>query len=121
MVKEIGWKFIDFNYWIPELSTCSRVSMHTSVCMGVGGMCVGGCGYASTVTNGIAGAQGRCPTGVQGALRQLVNSANRLLGECRSHVLSHAHSLDPKFVTQQVIQCAYDIAKGAKALVSHFQ
>lgn len=95
--------------------------MHTSVCMGVGGMCVGGCGYASTVTNGIAGAQGRCPTGVQGALRQLVNSANRLLGECRSHVLSHAHSLDPKFVTQQVIQCAYDIAKGAKALVSHFQ
>ncbi|XP_050728595.1 ARF GTPase-activating protein GIT2-like isoform X2 [Eriocheir sinensis] len=65
--------------------------------------------------------KGRCPSGVQGALRQLVNSANRLLGECRSHVLSHAHSLDPKFVTQQVIQCAYDIAKGAKALVSHFQ
>ena len=65
--------------------------------------------------------QGRCPSGMQGALRQLVSSASRLLSECHSHALSHTHSLDPKFVTQQVIQCAYDIAKGAKVLVTHFQ
>ncbi|XP_063866860.1 ARF GTPase-activating protein GIT2-like isoform X2 [Scylla paramamosain] len=65
--------------------------------------------------------KGRCPPGMQGALRQLVSSASRLLSECHSHALSHSHTLDPKFVTQQVIQCAYDIAKGAKVLVTHFQ
>lgn len=65
--------------------------------------------------------KGRCPSGMQGALRQLVSSASRLLSECHSHALSHTHALDPKFVTQQVIQCAYDIAKGAKVLVTHFQ
>lgn len=65
--------------------------------------------------------KGRCPPGVQGALRQLVSSASRLLTECHSHLRSHTHPLDPKFVTQQVIQCAYDIAKGAKVLVTHFQ
>ncbi|XP_069952544.1 ARF GTPase-activating protein GIT2 isoform X2 [Cherax quadricarinatus] len=63
----------------------------------------------------------RCSSGVQGALRQLVSSASRLQTECRGHLASHAHTLDPKFVTQQVIQCAYDIAKGAKVLVTHFQ
>ncbi|XP_045584091.1 ARF GTPase-activating protein GIT2 isoform X2 [Procambarus clarkii] len=63
----------------------------------------------------------RCSSGVQGALRQLVSSAGRLQSECRGHLASHAHTLDPKFVTQQVIQCAYDIAKGAKVLVTHFQ
>lgn len=65
--------------------------------------------------------KGRCTPGVQGALRQLVSSAGRLQSECRGHIASHAHTLDPKFVTQQVIQCAYDIAKGAKVLVTHFQ
>ncbi|XP_042213732.1 ARF GTPase-activating protein GIT1-like isoform X2 [Homarus americanus] len=63
----------------------------------------------------------RCSPGVQGALRQLVSSAGRLQSECCGHLVSHAHTLDPKFVTQQVIQCAYDIAKGAKVLVTHFQ
>ncbi|KAG0710704.1 ARF GTPase-activating protein GIT2 [Chionoecetes opilio] len=62
---------------------------------------------------------GRCPAGVQGALRQLVTSATRLLSECHSYILSHAHSPDPKFVTQTVIQCAYDIAKGAKVLAAY--
>lgn len=63
----------------------------------------------------------RCSSGVQGALRQLVSSAGRLQNECRGHLSSHSHTLDPKFVTQQVIQCAYDIAKAAKLLVTHFQ
>ncbi|CAL4098206.1 unnamed protein product, partial [Meganyctiphanes norvegica] len=40
--------------------------------------------------------------GVQNALRQLVSSATRLQNECNSA------APDPKFVTQQVIQCAYD-------------
>lgn len=65
--------------------------------------------------------QTRCSSGVQGALRQLVSSAGRLQNECRGHLSSHSHTLDPKFVTQQVIQCAYDIAKAAKLLVTHFQ
>lgn len=63
----------------------------------------------------------RCSSGVQGGLRQLVSSATRLQNECRGHLTAQANSLDPKFVTQQVIQCAYDIAKAAKTLVTHFQ
>ncbi|KAG7173393.1 ARF GTPase-activating protein GIT2-like, partial [Homarus americanus] len=62
----------------------------------------------------------RCSPGVQGALRQLVSSAGRLQSECCGHLVSHAHTLDPKFVTQQVIQCAYDIAKGAKVNNNYF-
>ncbi|XP_076036705.1 ARF GTPase-activating protein GIT1 isoform X2 [Oratosquilla oratoria] len=61
-------------------------------------------------------------TGLQGAVRQLVISANRLSNECRGPLAPHNHhNLDPRFVTQQVIQCAYDIAKAAKMLVTHFQ
>ncbi|XP_068223787.1 ARF GTPase-activating protein GIT2 isoform X2 [Palaemon carinicauda] len=63
----------------------------------------------------------RCSSGVQGGLRQLVSSATRLQNECRGHLTAQANTLDPKFVTQQVIQCAYDIAKAAKLLVTHFQ
>ncbi|KAK3886366.1 hypothetical protein Pcinc_009470 [Petrolisthes cinctipes] len=65
--------------------------------------------------------KGQGGAGVQGALRQLVSSAGRLHSECRTHLLSPSHSKDLAFVTQQVIQCAYDIAKGAKLLVTHFQ
>ncbi|KAK4320366.1 hypothetical protein Pmani_008781 [Petrolisthes manimaculis] len=65
--------------------------------------------------------KGQGGIGVQGALRQLVSSAGRLHSECRTHLLSPSHSKDLAFVTQQVIQCAYDIAKGAKLLVTHFQ
>ncbi|XP_066959519.1 ARF GTPase-activating protein GIT2 isoform X2 [Macrobrachium rosenbergii] len=63
----------------------------------------------------------RCSSGVQGGLRQLVSSATRLQNECRGHLTAQPNTLDPKFVTQQVIQCAYDIAKAAKLLVTHFQ
>ncbi|KAK7066923.1 glycerophosphoinositol permease [Halocaridina rubra] len=63
----------------------------------------------------------RCPPGVQGGLRQLVSSAVRLQKECIGHLSGQPNTLDPKFVTQQVIQCAYDIAKAAKLLVTHFQ
>lgn len=58
------------------------------------------------------------------SLRQLLESAQRLQRECRSllggpHSPNHAGA-DPRIVTQQVIQCAYDVAKAAKQLVTAF-
>lgn len=62
-----------------------------------------------------------CPLDIHNAVQQLVVSANRLHSECRNHLNCQLHVLDPGRVTQQVIQCAYDIAKAAKVLVTHFQ
>lgn len=54
---------------------------------------------------------------VRGALRLLTSSACRLQAECRKEVHSDG-APDMQLVTQQVIQCAYDIAKAAKQLVT---
>ncbi|KAL2091836.1 hypothetical protein ACEWY4_011634 [Coilia grayii] len=58
---------------------------------------------------------------VRGALRLLTSSAQRLQGECRKAAtpdggLGLGSGADMQLVTQQVIQCAYDIAKAAKQL-----
>ncbi|XP_076007281.1 ARF GTPase-activating protein GIT2a isoform X6 [Genypterus blacodes] len=56
---------------------------------------------------------------VRSSLRLLTSSAVRLQGECRKAVPSEGGSApDMQLVTQQVIQCAYDIAKAAKQLVT---
>ncbi|KAJ3604064.1 hypothetical protein NHX12_028805 [Muraenolepis orangiensis] len=58
---------------------------------------------------------------VRGPLRLLTSSAYRLQGECRkAGPLNGGPSggQDMQLVTQQVIQCAYDIAKAAKQLVT---
>ncbi|XP_063051109.1 ARF GTPase-activating protein GIT2a isoform X1 [Engraulis encrasicolus] len=60
---------------------------------------------------------------VRAALRLLTSSAQRLQGECRKAVapdgaLGLGPGTDMQLVTQQVIQCAYDIAKAAKQLVT---
>ncbi|XP_035236332.1 ARF GTPase-activating protein GIT2a isoform X8 [Anguilla anguilla] len=58
---------------------------------------------------------------VRGSLRLLTSSAHRLQGECRKAAppdSSPAPGPDMQLVTQQVIQCAYDIAKAAKQLVT---
>ncbi|XP_013869836.1 ARF GTPase-activating protein GIT2a isoform X10 [Austrofundulus limnaeus] len=56
---------------------------------------------------------------VRNALRLLTFSACRLQNECRKAVPSESGSgPDMQLVTQQVIQCAYDIAKAAKQLVT---
>ncbi|XP_062398793.1 ARF GTPase-activating protein GIT2a isoform X2 [Sardina pilchardus] len=61
---------------------------------------------------------------VRGALRLLTSSAQRLQSECRKAApmpeSGPGQSLGPdmQLVTQQVIQCAYDIAKAAKQLVT---
>ncbi|XP_035760963.1 ARF GTPase-activating protein GIT2a isoform X13 [Neolamprologus brichardi] len=56
---------------------------------------------------------------VRGSLRLLTSSACRLQGECRKAVPSEGcPGPDMQLVTQQVIQCAYDIAKAAKQLVT---
>ncbi|XP_022054154.1 ARF GTPase-activating protein GIT2a isoform X4 [Acanthochromis polyacanthus] len=56
---------------------------------------------------------------VRGSLRLLTSSACRLQGECRKAVPSEGGpGPDMQLVTQQVIQCAYDIAKAAKQLVT---
>ncbi|XP_076007277.1 ARF GTPase-activating protein GIT2a isoform X2 [Genypterus blacodes] len=56
---------------------------------------------------------------VRSSLRLLTSSAVRLQGECRKAVPSEGSSApDMQLVTQQVIQCAYDIAKAAKQLVT---
>ncbi|XP_031426349.1 ARF GTPase-activating protein GIT2a isoform X3 [Clupea harengus] len=53
------------------------------------------------------------------ALRLLTSSAQRLQSECRKAVPAEGGpSPDMQLVTQQVIQCAYDIAKAAKQLVT---
>ncbi|XP_061655417.1 ARF GTPase-activating protein GIT2-like isoform X2 [Phyllopteryx taeniolatus] len=53
---------------------------------------------------------------VRGSLSLLTSSAGRLHGECRGPCPPAA--ADAQLVTQQVIQCAYDIAKAAKQLVT---
>uniref|UniRef100_A0A667ZZR6 G protein-coupled receptor kinase interacting ArfGAP 2a n=1 Tax=Myripristis murdjan TaxID=586833 RepID=A0A667ZZR6_9TELE len=56
---------------------------------------------------------------VRGSLRLLTSSAYRLQSECRKAVPSEGGpGPDMQLVTQQVIQCAYDIAKAAKQLVT---
>nr|XP_029493143.1 ARF GTPase-activating protein GIT2-like isoform X5 [Oncorhynchus nerka] len=56
---------------------------------------------------------------VRGPLRLLTSSAFRLQGECQKAVPSEGGpGPDLQLVTQQVIQCAYDIAKAAKQLVT---
>uniref|UniRef100_A0A4W4GXM5 Arf-GAP domain-containing protein n=1 Tax=Electrophorus electricus TaxID=8005 RepID=A0A4W4GXM5_ELEEL len=54
------------------------------------------------------------------ALRSLVGGARRLRDECRGACRPDRTDLpaDPLLLTQQVIQCAYEIAKAAKQLVS---
>ncbi|KAM4576028.1 ARF GTPase-activating protein GIT2a isoform 5-T5 [Odontesthes bonariensis] len=56
---------------------------------------------------------------VRGSLRLLTSSACRLQSECRKAVPAEGcPGPDMQLVTQQVIQCAYDIAKAAKQLVT---
>uniref|UniRef100_A0A8C5B1Y5 G protein-coupled receptor kinase interacting ArfGAP 2a n=1 Tax=Gadus morhua TaxID=8049 RepID=A0A8C5B1Y5_GADMO len=59
---------------------------------------------------------------VRGPLRLLTSSACRLQGECRKAGPPEGGGGPPgqdmQLVTQQVIQCAYDIAKAAKQLVT---
>ncbi|XP_052451681.1 ARF GTPase-activating protein GIT2a isoform X1 [Carassius gibelio] len=56
---------------------------------------------------------------VKTSLRLLTSSANRLQSECKkASPLESSSVADMQFVTQQVIQCAYDIAKAAKQLVT---
>ncbi|XP_060894108.1 ARF GTPase-activating protein GIT2a isoform X7 [Labrus mixtus] len=56
---------------------------------------------------------------VRGSLRLLTSSAYRLQSECRKALPSEGcPGPDMQLVTQQVIQCAYDIAKAAKQLVT---
>ncbi|XP_030646881.1 ARF GTPase-activating protein GIT2a isoform X3 [Chanos chanos] len=53
------------------------------------------------------------------SLRLLITSACRLQGECKKATpLEGGTGPDMQLVTQQVIQCAYDIAKAAKQLVT---
>ena len=53
---------------------------------------------------------------MRSALRLMITSAARLQVECRSNILPD-RTIDSAMLTQQVIQCAYDIAKAAKQLV----
>ncbi|KAM9858294.1 ARF GTPase-activating protein GIT2a isoform 2-T2 [Aulostomus maculatus] len=56
---------------------------------------------------------------VRSSLRLLTSSAYRLQSECRKAVPPEGcQGPDMQLVTQQVIQCAYDIAKAAKQLVT---
>ncbi|CAJ0928984.1 unnamed protein product, partial [Ranitomeya imitator] len=56
---------------------------------------------------------------VRTSLRLLTSSAYRLQTECKKTLpLESSPSTDVQLVTQQVIQCAYDIAKAAKQLVT---
>ncbi|XP_057687223.1 ARF GTPase-activating protein GIT2a isoform X3 [Corythoichthys intestinalis] len=56
---------------------------------------------------------------VRSSLRLLTSSACRLQGECRKALPPEGFpGPDMQLVTQQVIQCAYDIAKAAKQLVT---
>ncbi|KAK1786046.1 hypothetical protein P4O66_017779, partial [Electrophorus voltai] len=57
---------------------------------------------------------------VRSSLRLLAASASRLQVECRKAAPSEpaASAVDYQLLTQQVIQCAYDIAKAAKQLVT---
>uniref|UniRef100_A0A669BAW0 G protein-coupled receptor kinase interacting ArfGAP 2b n=1 Tax=Oreochromis niloticus TaxID=8128 RepID=A0A669BAW0_ORENI len=55
---------------------------------------------------------------VRGSLCLLTSSASRLHGECQKATEHNLSPSDIQLVTQQVIQCAYDIAKAAKQLVT---
>ncbi|XP_072514533.1 ARF GTPase-activating protein GIT2b isoform X2 [Salminus brasiliensis] len=55
---------------------------------------------------------------VRGSLRLLTSSASRLQGECHRATPADSCHADAQLVTQQLIQCAYDIAKAAKQLVT---
>lgn len=56
---------------------------------------------------------------VRTSLRLLTSSAYRLHSECTKALPPEACTVaDVQLVTQQVIQCAYDIAKAAKQLVT---
>uniref|UniRef100_A0A8C8S3C0 GIT ArfGAP 2 n=1 Tax=Pelusios castaneus TaxID=367368 RepID=A0A8C8S3C0_9SAUR len=56
---------------------------------------------------------------VRTSLRLLTSSAYRLQCECRKTLpIEPCLTMDIQLVTQQVIQCAYDIAKAAKQLVT---
>ncbi|KAL6472352.1 hypothetical protein MHYP_G00185400 [Metynnis hypsauchen] len=55
---------------------------------------------------------------VRGSLRLLTSSASRLQGECHRATPADSCPADAQLVTQQLIQCAYDIAKAAKQLVT---
>ncbi|KAL9980727.1 hypothetical protein ACROYT_G009358 [Oculina patagonica] len=53
------------------------------------------------------------------SLQLMKSSAARLKVECKSAVLP-GNAVDMAFLTQQVIQCAYDLARAAKQLVTTF-
>ncbi|XP_041436192.1 ARF GTPase-activating protein GIT2 isoform X3 [Xenopus laevis] len=56
---------------------------------------------------------------VRTSLRLLTSSAHRLQSECKKTLpMESSQTADIQLVTQQVIQCAYDIAKAAKQLVT---
>ncbi|XP_026859290.2 ARF GTPase-activating protein GIT2b isoform X5 [Electrophorus electricus] len=55
---------------------------------------------------------------VRDSLRLLTSSASRLQGECHRAMPPDSCPADTQLVTQQLIQCAYDIAKAAKQLVT---
>ncbi|NWW78706.1 GIT2 protein, partial [Climacteris rufus] len=56
---------------------------------------------------------------VRTSLRLLTSSAYRLQSECRKALPAEPGAApDVQLLTQQVIQCAYDIAKAAKQLVT---
>ncbi|NXX22265.1 GIT2 protein, partial [Podargus strigoides] len=56
---------------------------------------------------------------VRTSLRLLTSSAYRLQSECKKTLgVESCPTTDIQLVTQQVIQCAYDIAKAAKQLVT---
>lgn len=55
---------------------------------------------------------------VRSSLSLLTSSASRLHGECQKAAGHNPCPPDIQLVTQQVIQCAYDIAKAAKQLVT---
>ncbi|XP_029427819.1 ARF GTPase-activating protein GIT2 isoform X7 [Rhinatrema bivittatum] len=56
---------------------------------------------------------------VRTSLRLLTSSAYRLQSECKKTIpVESSAAADIQLVTQQVIQCAYDIAKAAKQLVT---
>ena len=59
---------------------------------------------------------------VSASLSALTAAATHFESECRMLILrSQKETLNQNFVTQQVIQCAFDIAKATKQLVALFQ
>ena len=59
---------------------------------------------------------------VSANLSSLTAAANHFESECRMLIVrSQREPLNQNFVTQQVIQCAFDIAKATKQLVALFQ